>query len=424
MAFDPNHHHQNLPGGSPPRTAGLVHPRPTEDTPPHSDSSSEGSGRPAVTRSPHTRRVVKRSRNTRPELEAITYANLATPTTLLPAGPNVEEPAEENPAPPDAPSEETPAERLTDELIETLRLAGRMVSELNRMVPPGTPYHWRLTHFADQLHSQIGTLPEADDQDDAAPTPALTTYASVATPRDPRTDPRSTPPPGTHSTRPDRPSAPCKADAPPPTKASKQQKAALPSQRQPRHSPHRLILRWTASPPTIDQRPSVTALAAVLGDATFERHCPGHIQGVNWTRNGNLVIHTHAPYTASQLASTHGKAVMEVVRRECGQFLGPAVLETDSPWVQVVVHDIPARPLVDSLRFEREDFWAALESTGNGATEVKAIRVLCRNADLTSREKLSMRLTFSDAGAARRMLSSGAFFFGTHCRTSRYRPRS
>ncbi|KAJ7731446.1 hypothetical protein DFH07DRAFT_968767 [Mycena maculata] len=403
MAFDPNHHHQNLPRGLPPRTVGLVHPRPTEDTPPHSDSSSEGSGRLAATRSPHTRRVVKRSRNTRPELEAITYASLATPTTLLPTGPNVEEPAEENPAPPDAPSEEMPVERLTDELIETLRLTGRMVSELNRMVPPGMPYHWRLTHFADHLHSQIGTLPEADDQDDAAPTPAITTYA-----RYPSRPALGTTQGGRTTTYKSQQTAEsCFAITAPTAPFTP--------------SPHSAL---DCLPLIIDQRPSVTALAAVLRDATFEHHCPGHIQGVNWTRNGNLVIHTHAPYTASQLVSTHGKAVMEVVRRECGQFLGPAVLETDSPWVQVVVHDIPAQPLVDSLKFEREDFWAALKSTGNDATEVKAIHVLCRNADLTSREKLSMRLTFSDAGAARRMLSSGAFVFGTHCRTSRYRPRS
>ncbi|KAJ7882696.1 hypothetical protein B0H13DRAFT_1890788 [Mycena leptocephala] len=107
-----------------------------------------------------------------------------------------------------------------------------------------------------------------------------------------------------------------------------------------------------------------------------------------------------------------------------GQFLGPAVLELDTPWVPVVVHGIPARSLVDSLKFAQKDFWTALKVTGNGPAEVKAIRVLCREEDLEAREELSLRLTFSDAGAAKRFLSAGVFLFGTHCRVSRYAPRA
>ncbi|KAJ7711101.1 hypothetical protein B0H16DRAFT_1480556 [Mycena metata] len=120
------------------------------------------------------------------------------------------------------------------------------------------------------------------------------------------------------------------------------------------HSPHRLILRWTDSPPST--LASVTSLAGLLDTATIEQLLPPHVQGVNWTRNSNLVIHTCAPYTASQLAAVHGKAVMEVVHRECGGFEGPAVLEVNMPWVGVVVHGVPAKPLLDSLKFKEEDF--------------------------------------------------------------------
>ncbi|KAJ7807057.1 hypothetical protein B0H14DRAFT_3483567 [Mycena olivaceomarginata] len=48
---------------------------------------------------------------------------------------------------------------------------------------------------------------------------------------------------------------------------------------------------------------------------------------------------------------------------------GPAVLEADTPWVQVVVQGVPAEPLVDSLKSEQASFWEALGSTGNGPTE-------------------------------------------------------
>ncbi|KAJ7909569.1 hypothetical protein B0H13DRAFT_1877616 [Mycena leptocephala] len=113
----------------------------------------------------------------------------------------------------------------------------------------------------------------------------------------------------------------------------------------------------------------------------------------------------------------------EIVQRECGKFQGPAVLEVDAPWAQVVAHGIPAEPLVDSLKFEQEDFWTALEATGNGQAEVKSARVLCREEDQGLRDRLSLRPNFSDVGAARRLLASGVFFFGTHCRVSRYRAR-
>ncbi|KAJ6486275.1 hypothetical protein DFH09DRAFT_1106137 [Mycena vulgaris] len=106
----------------------------------------------------------------------------------------------------------------------------------------------------------------------------------------------------------------------------------------------------------------------------------GHIQGVNWTGNGNLIIHTCAPYMASQLSAIHGEAVIET---------GPAVLEVDAPWIPVVVHGITAQPLVESLKHQQEGFWTALEATGNGPVEVKSVRILCREEDYGAHEELS-----------------------------------
>ncbi|KAJ7888223.1 hypothetical protein B0H13DRAFT_2333573 [Mycena leptocephala] len=144
-----------------------------------------------------------------------------------------------------------------------------------------------------------------------------------------------------------------------------------------------------------------------------------------WTATAliQLICASFSLLHTSELVAVHGAVVTDIVQREC-EFLGPAVLELDTPWVPVVVHGIPARPLVDSLKFEQEGFWTALECTGNGPAEVKAIRILCRDENLEARKELSLRLTFSDASAAKQFLSTGAFFFGTHCRVSRYSPRS
>ncbi|KAJ7937570.1 hypothetical protein B0H13DRAFT_2302733 [Mycena leptocephala] len=316
---------------------------------------------------------------------------------------------------------------LRMEATNHVDLIGRLKADIETYASLVKKAHAGVTSFDGRKRF---SLPPAEDDDGEtpapapAPAPATPTYADVAAPHVTRAYPQSAPlPPVTRGDHPNRPSAPRLAN--PPTKVSKQHKAASrPSvRRNPRHSPHRLILRWTASPPTIDHRAPVTALAALLDNATLEHHSPSHIQGVNWTSSGNLVIHTCAPYTASQLAAVHGEAVKEIVKRECGQFLGLAVLEADYPWVPVVVHGVPAQALVESLKFEQEDVWTALKGTGNGPAEVKAVRVLCRDEDMGKRQGLSLRLTFSDVDAANRILSDGAFFFGTHCRVSRYRPR-
>ncbi|KAJ7830599.1 hypothetical protein B0H13DRAFT_1915863 [Mycena leptocephala] len=335
MSRDLDHHHQNSRRPSPAHAAGLVHPRPRDDTPSPSESSPERSGRPPVVKSPHTHRVLKRSR-TGPPLDPITYTEPAQPQSLPAADSDVEE-ATREPSP--LPAEPSAArEALEEELLRRLRSVYPLLEELDALLEPEAAFPHFLLHHTHSIFVQVHI-------DDAV----------------------SPSPPRCHSTPPDRPSAPRKA--PPPTKASKQQKATQPMHRQ-RHSPHRLILRWASGPPAISDRPSATALAAVLNDATVEHHCPPHIHGVNWTGNGNLVLHTRAPYTASQLASIHGVAVIEVVRRECGLFLGAAVLEAAAPWIQVVVHGVPAKPLVGSLEFGQEGFWSALESTGNGPTEV------------------------------------------------------
>ncbi|KAJ6602588.1 hypothetical protein DFH09DRAFT_1125162, partial [Mycena vulgaris] len=407
MALVSDHHHQKPkpPGDLPPRAAGSMHPRPHDDT--ASDSSPE--------RPEHLfRRILKQPRTEAP-LEPIDYANPAqTPlpraTDTLP----VEDPMESPPSPPPH-FWETHEYDLIAQMIDLTGQASALLNELRETYD--MPLRGLAHHIRD-FYQRLG-VPCDDIPAPLPPAIPTATYASVATTRVTRADPhpQSALPPVTPATRPDRPSAP--RTALPPTKTSKKKRPTQPSptpRRQSRSSPHRLILRWTVSPPAITQHTSVTAMTAVLDDATFERHSPSHIQGVNWTSNGNLVIHTRAPYTASQLKSLHGDAVVEIVKRECG-FTGPAVLEADSPWVQLVVHGVPAQPLVTSLEFEQEEFWTALE-------KVKAIRLLCRNEELETRERLSLRLTFGDANAANRMLSSGTFFFGTHCRVSRYRPRS
>ncbi|KAJ7473174.1 hypothetical protein B0H11DRAFT_2195768 [Mycena galericulata] len=352
MSRDSSHHHRKPPRRSPALTAGSVHPRPRDDTPSASDSSPERSGHPSVVKSPHTGRVLKRTR-TGPPLVPITYAEATEPLLSFPADFD-EEPVKE-PSPPPVVTSEEALMALQDELLGCLRSVYPLLDQLDALLHPDAPYPPWLAHHTRQIHDRVR------EDSVVAPRPCSLHY----------------------------PSRPALGTMPG-VFAHKSQQAAEgvvhpATRRTPLPSPADPSLDHL-SPPPIDQRAPVTALATVLGDATLEHRSASHIRGVNWTGSGNLVIHTRAPYTASQLAAVHGAAVIEIVRRECGQFLGPAVLESDTPWIPVVVHGIPARALVDSLKSDQEDFWTALEGTGNGPAEVKAIRVLCRDEDLEVRE--------------------------------------
>ncbi|KAJ7125514.1 hypothetical protein C8R43DRAFT_1135360 [Mycena crocata] len=65
-------------------------------------------------------------------------------------------------------------------------------------------------------------------------------------------------------------------------------------------SPYRLTLRF-ALPPESHERASPALLTQNLCMLTSTPDFPDRVAGVNWTQNGNLVIHTRAPYTAVQL---------------------------------------------------------------------------------------------------------------------------
>ncbi|KAJ7264814.1 hypothetical protein C8J57DRAFT_1230581 [Mycena rebaudengoi] len=397
MALDPDHHHQNLLGGSPPPAAGSVHPRLDDDTPSESDASDNG----PVTKSPHTRRILKK---TRTAVEPLVYDHPASPTPRLPFDSGdypeldmLEGVEYRDPSPEPAEWAARPSAEFLDDIDHLLH---RALAACNlAQMTEGTlfTYPARLQLVIRALSKHI--LPDSD----SAPTP-VPTFADVASAAPPRSDRRLEPqPPGNVRTRTERPSAPKPALRPTPAKP---RKSAPPTASSKAHSPQRLILCWTTSPPALDKRASVSLLAAVLNDGTREPNVAPRIAGVNWTANGSLVIHALPPYTASQLLAIFGEALIEAMCQECGSFAGPAVLELDMPWLPVVVHGIPALPLLEALKHEREDFWFALEQTGNGPSEVKAVQVLCWDDDYGKREKLFIRLTFSDVGAARQLLGA------------------
>jgi hypothetical protein len=206
-----------------------------------------------------------------------------------------------------------------------------------------------------------------------------------------------------------------------------------------RHSPHRLIVRWAGHP-----IPSTSiALDQFVRDldmlvwggrrhGTSRREHLSRITGANITKTGNLVIHTTAPFTATQLRE-YSKEIKYSASAIPG-FDPPVTctpeLELDIPWHGIVIHGLPAVSLLAAYEGDQGDngealgLWEALEKeTGIPQADIKDIRILCRDEEQGKRERLSLRVMLENPLTCDHLSQNGAFLLSTQCRVSRYRPR-
>ena len=173
------------------------------------------------------------------------------------------------------------------------------------------------------------------------------------------------------------------------------------------HSPYHLIVHWAGHPiPStsfaLDQ--FVRDLDTAVSDGGFRRlgtsrreHL-SRIAGANVTKTGNLVIHTRAPFTATQL-----REYSEEIKYLAGEIPGfdPPVtctpeLELDVPWYGIVIHGLPAVSLLAAYEGDRGDngealgLWEALEKeTGIPQADIRDVRVLCCDEEQGKRKHLS-----------------------------------
>jgi len=205
---------------------------------------------------------------------------------------------------------------------------------------------------------------------------------------------------------------------------------ASPNTSQPcHHSPHRLIVRWPGH--AIPR--SSTALTAfvefleaeVNPDYGSRRPHTTKISAANVTQSGNLVIHTKAPYTAMQLkphARDIHRSAMLIPDFSPPDGALPHV-ELDVPWHGVVVHNLPAASLLTTFSgaVKGKDIQTLLEKeTGIPSSEVRDLRVLCREGGEEGQDTLSLRIMLKDPATCRQLCREGAFLLGTHCRASQY----
>jgi hypothetical protein len=92
-------------------------------------------------------------------------------------------------------------------------------------------------------------------------------------------------------------------------------------------------------------------------------------------------------------------------------------------WTGVVVHNVPGDQLLSDVA-EGKQYEEVGDSLGAERSQVKDVRVLCRQEEYNARATFSVRLMLTDEPLAQQAIRHGVFLYGTHCRVSRYRRRS
>ncbi|KAF8955421.1 hypothetical protein BDZ97DRAFT_1926834 [Flammula alnicola] len=414
-----NHHHQRQRGGSEPPALGSRRPRPAESTPSASEPDTEAQeGEEKVrltlhTKSPHTRRVVKRGRtsnrpDSRDDAEALFLASPPSPTPFRLQRGSIHVEAQPSTQPTPTTSTDVAArqvERL-ESLLDSV-LATLSIIQANSTTPVALSAHSR---EALAVLNKIVT-PEAPPVTNK-PTTTSKSYAQATK--------------DCHATQ-------TVAHAAKPSHAGRltHTRSRPGSSPATHHSPHRLIVRWPDHP--VPQ--SSSSLQKFI--TQLKNQLPSddvHISGANVTKAGSIVIHTKAPYKASQLLENLPSGFMPIRRAATAAIpdFSPPLnadlnVELDVPWYGIVVHDIPAMPLAAAFKGEEgggNDLWDALEGeAGLAGQDIKDLRLLCRIEEMDEREHMSVKIMLEDSRICQHLKRNGVFLFGTHCRVSEYRRR-
>jgi hypothetical protein len=382
------------------------------------------------TKSPQSQRVVKRARFTSPGPETHVDAPFLAPTAsplppLTHQPPTARSPAEAPPStlPLSATSCDVPADQLEhlESLVDSMLATVAVIQAASTQPVVFSPHTLKALSLLNMLVAPTPATTRPVPQSKFTG-PTMLSYAQAAK-GSPTTHPVE------HSVR---PSGPSPAGRQPSCKRAQPR----PPQ-QPRHSAYRLIVRWPGHPvprSSNSLQDFISRLKKRVG-GTYRINIGAELElaGANVTRSGNVVIHTKAPHTASQLLYAIQLAGFEDIAYagqaipdfDCPDDILPEV-ELDVPWHGVVIHDIPAGPLLGSYRGAEalEHLWDVVpDQTGLPARDIRDLHVLCRGEELEKRDQLSIRIMLEDSRICEHLCRTDLFFLETPCRVSSYRSR-
>ena len=196
----------------------------------------------------------------------------------------------------------------------------------------------------------------------------------------------------------------------------------------------RLIVRFPGQPVPPDVRPHPTNFRNALNEAL---QMPA-VDSIQYTRNGQLVLHTRAPHTAAQLALLSDQ-MWPVIQTalQMGDTPRRPAFEPDDAWTRIVIHNVPV-PIWDGKADHDtthkniiRDLYAA---NALPAHSVQQARWLCHKEEAqrrvtsstpTSPTFVTLMLAILDTDVAAKLRHTGVTASGAHCKVSGYRrPKS
>ncbi|KAJ7908059.1 hypothetical protein B0H13DRAFT_1878968 [Mycena leptocephala] len=189
--------------------------------------------------------------------------------------------------------------------------------------------------------------------------------------------------------------------------------------------PARVIIRFDKGPaqPKKTNPPilyeAITKSLLYLFEKT-PNHPKSVLAGVQWTKNGNLVLHPAVESCTAQFLVAQSETIWTTIRellRLSDDHKCP-IFDTDERWHSVVFHGVP-KPAAHADVFTHE----LVEPWVTSAGKLRECSVLCRPEDFQKRTTLSLRVSLSSEADATRLIKNGGYMFGVPCRVSHYVPK-
>ncbi|PPQ88098.1 hypothetical protein CVT25_014396 [Psilocybe cyanescens] len=162
--------------------------------------------------------------------------------------------------------------------------------------------------------------------------------------------------------------------------------------------------------------------------------------GAEFSRHGKLILTVTPPSAVASVLREHQSSIISCLRNALEiPDDNPVLMYPDRPWHRVVIHKIPLNPkgrkdggyagngwddYLETIHREWTEYNPVAKFVPTFARERLLVPKSAPFEVLKARESISLCVAFEDVKHARRLIQEGAFFLGTHCRASPYRPRA
>ncbi|KAF8202771.1 hypothetical protein K438DRAFT_1758084 [Mycena galopus ATCC 62051] len=146
------------------------------------------------------------------------------------------------------------------------------------------------------------------------------------------------------------------------------------------------------------------------------------IAGVEWSRKGNLVLFPARETCTAKFLAAQKDFIWPALRPilELPEGYVCPTFDTDEQWHSVVFHRVPVPPTRCAAAFSHRLIQDALKRSDASHGVLKSFSLLCRPAELETRDYLALRVSLSSEADAIHLIKNGGHMAGAWCRVTSY----